>query len=68
VTGLEVPVPPLDAQEEIVGQIESVNMDRINRAVEDINELSSEYGDSMLAHAFKAFRRYRDGRLNTAEK
>ena len=30
VTGLEVPVLPLDVQEEIVGQIESVNMDRIN--------------------------------------
>jgi len=51
VTGLEVPIPPLEEQDEIVDRIENINLNRVSRAVQDIHELLEEYRNSVLAHA-----------------
>lgn len=48
-----IPVPPLDEQEKIVNQIRSVDMKRVNRAVEDVKGLFEEYRKSVLSQAFK---------------
>ncbi|WP_158600547.1 restriction endonuclease subunit S [Haloarcula sp. Atlit-7R] len=49
----KIPVPPLSEQEDIVNQIESVDMGRVNRAVEDLRELFDEYRNSVLTSAFR---------------
>lgn len=48
-----IPVPPLDEQEKIVKQIQSVDMRRVKRAVEDLEELFEEYRNSVLSRAFR---------------
>lgn len=52
VTGLEVPVPPLDEQDNIVQQIEDIDINRVHRSVGDISNLIDEYRNSVLSHAF----------------
>lgn len=52
IQNIAVPVPPIDEQEDIVRQIESVDFKRVSRAVDDVNELFEEYRNSVLSHAF----------------
>lgn len=49
----KVPVPPLDDQKKIVDELESVDMNQVYRASENIEILLSEYRESVLNHAFR---------------
>lgn len=48
----KVPVPPLDEQEEIVAKIENIDLNRVQKAVNDVDELFDEYRESVLTQAF----------------
>jgi type I restriction enzyme S subunit len=67
-----IPVPPSEEQRRIVEQVESVDMNRVHRAVEDVVDLFDEYRDSVLSYAFKKSPinkgKLSDERVMTAEK
>ena len=50
---VKIPIPPLDEQEEIIKKIETVDLNRVSRAVRDVDGLFTEYRDSVLAHALQ---------------
>jgi len=52
ITSIAIPVPPSDEQKEIVEQVEAVDMNRVKRAVEDVEKLFTEYRESVVSHAF----------------
>jgi len=53
VKSIEIPVPPLDEQKRIIEQIESVDVRDIEKSVETVNNLFSEYRSSVLSYAFR---------------
>ena len=54
ITGQNVPIPPLDEQDRIVEAVEGrlERVERLEKSVENIRRLSSEYEDSIMTYTF----------------
>jgi type I restriction enzyme S subunit len=48
-----IPVPPRDKQEDIVGELNSIDFGMLEKSVSDVTELFEEYENSILAYAFQ---------------
>lgn len=53
VESVNIPVPPLDKQKQIVDELERIEFSRIDKSSELLGVLFNEYRDSVLAHAFQ---------------
>lgn len=53
VKNIEIPIPPVEKQNEIVREVDSTDFTVISKSARDLNKLFNEYRDSILAHAFK---------------
>ena len=50
---LNIPVPPMEKQKEIVNEIRETDFSRVSKAVSDLDNYFDEYRNSILSHAFK---------------
>jgi len=48
-----IPIPPIDEQKRIVEKLSEIDIERVKRAVGDVENLFQEYRQSVLLHAFK---------------
>lgn len=53
VQNLEIPLPPIETQKQIVNEIENQNEEKVRKSVESVQQLFSEYMDSLSIHAFQ---------------
>lgn len=53
IQNLKIPLPPVEKQERIISRIESFDSERLRLAVDSVDELFSEYEESVLSYAFR---------------
>jgi hypothetical protein len=50
---LNIPVPPIEKQKEIVNEVRKTDFSKVSKAVSDLDSHFDEYRSSILAHAFR---------------